>query len=129
MKVLGGYAMHTLTAPESLKPEEQAVVELAASNSGKIEIANRSDTRGPAVRAGRQKLYNQQDPTYAKMCCEAVSQLIELQLLRTAGGPKQYELTNFGWQLSRKLTIKAKEKSQEVSNEEPQLSAPSQDWL
>ena len=127
MKVLGEYAMHTLTAPESLKPEQQAVVELAASNSGKLEIASRSDTRGPAVRAGRHKLYNQQDLTYAKRCCEAVSQLIELQLLRAAGRPKQYELTNFGWQLNRKLTTKAKEESQEVSNEESQLSTPPQD--
>jgi len=119
--------MHTLAAPESLKPEEQDVVELAARNGGKLEIASRSDTRGPAVRAGKHKLYNQQDPTYSKRCCEAISPLVELQLLRAAGGPKQYELTNFGWQLSRKLTTSAREEHQETSSEETPLSAPSQE--
>ena len=80
--------MHTIATPESLRPEEQDVVRLAAKNSGKLEIAMRSDTRGHAVRSGKDKLYNPQDPSYAKTCCEAVSQLIEMQLLRTGDGPE-----------------------------------------
>ncbi|TWU21905.1 AAA family ATPase [Bythopirellula polymerisocia] len=110
--------MHTIAAPESLNTEEQDVVRVAARNSGKLAIENRSDTRGHAVRAGNEKLYNPQNPDYAKNCCEAVSQLIEMQLLRTGDGPKQYELTNFGWQLSRKLTTKSNEEDQNVSHEE-----------
>jgi len=101
--------MHTLKAPESLNPEEQAVLELAAQNCGGLEIANRSDTRGPAVRGGRNKLYNLKDLDYAKKCCDAVCRLVDWQLLRTSSKPKHYELTNYGWQLSRKLTSQAKE--------------------
>lgn len=102
--------MHSLKAPESLTPEEQAVLELAAQNRGGLEIANRSDTRGLAVRGGKHKLYDPQDMDYAKKCCDAVPRLVEWQLLRSANKPRHYELTNFGWQLSRKLTILAKQK-------------------
>ena len=100
--------MHTIAAPESLKPEEQDVITVAGKNSGKIEIASRSDTRGPAVRAGKDKLYRPHDRHYAERCCEAIANLVELQLLRPAAMPKHYELTNFGWQLSRALTLKVK---------------------
>ncbi len=103
--------MHT-AAPETLRPAEQDVLRVAGRNGGKVEISNRSDTRGPAVRAGKDKLYDQHDPTYAQNCCEAVSTLIELQLLRTGVEPKHYELTNFGWQISRKLTVRKKEGEQ-----------------
>ena len=98
--------MHSIAAPETLQPAEQDVLRIAGRNSGKIEISSRSDTRGLAVRAGKEKLYDQQNPTYSQNCCEAVSALIELQLLRTGVVPKQYELTNYGWQICRKLTIK-----------------------
>lgn len=118
--------MHTICAPESLEPAEQAVVAFAAENRGAIEVANRSDTRGPAVRCGRLKLYDPQDPSYAKQCCESIRRLVELQLLRESGKPKHYELTNFGWQLSRKLTAKANEEGQEMSSEEPLLSMPTE---
>lgn len=100
--------MHTIAAPESLKPEEQDVITVAGRNGGKIEVANRSDTRGPAVRAGKDKLYSPHDRQYAERCCAAITHLVELQLLRPGTLPKHYELTNFGWQLSRALTIKAK---------------------
>jgi hypothetical protein len=101
-----GQIMHTIATPESLQPAEQDVLRIAGRNGGKVEISNRSDTRGPAVRAGKEKLYNEHDPSYAQKCCEVISSLIELQLLRTGAVPKQYELTNFGWQISRKLTVK-----------------------
>ncbi len=101
--------MHTVVAPETLQPAEQDILRIAGRNGGKVEISNRSDTRGAAVRAGKEKLYDPQDPTYAQNCCESISTLIELQLLRSGEVPKHYELTNFGWQISRKLTIKKKE--------------------
>jgi hypothetical protein len=91
---------------------------IAGRNGGKVEISNRSDTHGPAVRAGKDKLYDQQDPTYAQNCCEAVSTLIELQLLRTGESPKHYELTNYGWQISRKLTVKKNEGDSSMHSEQ-----------
>ncbi len=100
--------MHTLEHSQDLQPEAQAVVQIAAKNRGAFEIASRSDTRGPAVRSGNDKLHDPNDETYAMRCCEAIPQLVELQLVRQAGGPKRFELTNFGWQLSRNLTAQAK---------------------
>ena len=100
--------MHTIVSAESLNLAEQDVLTIGGRNGGKIEVASRSDTRGPAVRAGKEKLYDPQDPTYAQHCCDAIANLIALQLLRSGSAPKQYELTNFGWQISRKLTTKAK---------------------
>jgi hypothetical protein len=114
--------MHTIASAESLSPIEQDVLTIAGRNSGKIEVVSRSDTRGPAVRAGKEKLYDPKAPHYAQNCCKAIPNLIELQLLRAAAMPKHYELTNFGWQISRKLTVKAK--TPEIpctSNPEPSL--------
>lgn len=101
--------MHTIADPETLSSEERAVVQIAAKNRGVFEIVTRSDTKGPAVRSGNDKLYDAADETYAIRCCEAIPRLIELQLARQAGGPKRFELTNFGWQLSRNLTAKSSE--------------------
>ncbi|QDU55095.1 ATP-binding protein [Aeoliella mucimassa] len=101
--------MHTLEHAENLLAEEQAIVQMAAKNRGAFEIANRSDTRGPAIRSGNDKLFDPANPTYAMQCLEAIPHLIEMQLVRQAGGPKRFELTNFGWQLSRNLTAKQEE--------------------
>lgn len=110
--------VHTIATPESLSPAQQDVVRIAGRNGGKIEISSRSDTHGPAVRSGKEKLYNPQDPTYAHHCCDAVPALIELQLLRTGSLPKHFELTNFGWQISRKLTSKNPESSPRMDIEQ-----------
>ena len=98
--------MHTIVDPQTLQPTEQDVVRIAGRNGGMLEVANRSDTRGPAVRSGKDKLYDPHDPTYARRCCEAIPRLVDLQLLRIGNAPKHFELTNFGWQLSRKLTTR-----------------------
>ncbi|WP_442484607.1 AAA family ATPase [Aeoliella sp. SH292] len=125
--------MHTIEHPETLLAEEQAVVQLAAKNRGIFEIATRSDTHGPAIRAGIDKLYDPADPTYAMRCCETVPHLIELQLIRQSEVPKRFQLTNFGWQLSRNLTAKLKEERQfagaDVASDTPphdpmQMTAP-----
>jgi hypothetical protein len=114
--------MHTIHSAESLSTAEQDVLTIAGRNGGKIEVASRSDTRGPAVRAGKEKLYDPQDLSYAQHCCNAIPNLIELQLLRTGTTPKHYELTNFGWQISRKLTLKAKNaETPSVNNPEPTI--------
>lgn len=121
--------MHTIEHPETLPAEEQAVVQLAAKNRGSFEIMTRSDTRGPAVRGGRDKLYDPKDPDYAMRCCEVIPHLIELQLIRQSGSPKRFELTNYGWQLSRNLTAKLKEQQGDVveqSQDSINVTAPIQ---
>lgn len=115
--------MHTIASAETLNPAEQDVLTIAGRNGGKIEVASRSDTRGLAVRAGKEKLYNPQDSHYAQNCCDAIPNLIELQLLRLGTIPKHYELTNFGWQISRKLTVKAKS-TEASSTSKPGPSLP-----
>ena len=97
--------MHSIPDTESLQPEEQEVVEAAAANRGSFQIVTRPETRGPVIQAGQKKLFQKDQPAFAKRCCESVSRLIELQLVRETGGQKRYELTNFGWQLSRKLSL------------------------
>ncbi len=98
--------MHTIATPESLSVEGQAIVELAAKNRGVFEIATRADTRGPAIRAGHSKLYDPHDPDYAKRCRETVPELIELLLVKETRDRQHFELTNFGWQLSRRFCVK-----------------------
>ncbi|QDU88043.1 hypothetical protein Pla175_14130 [Pirellulimonas nuda] len=94
--------MHCVEDIGSLVPEEVAVLGAAAQNRGVIEIALKSDTRGRAVRAGTVKLFDREDPGYSKRCCDAVPRLVELQLLSASAVPNRFELTNFGWQFSRK---------------------------
>ncbi|WP_231956584.1 AAA family ATPase [Posidoniimonas polymericola] len=84
------------------------MVQIAAKNQGVCEIVNRPETRGPAIRAGNDKLFDANDHSYAMRCCETIPHLIELRLLKVSGGAKRFELTNFGWQLSRKLTAAEK---------------------
>lgn len=113
--------MHTLETSDTFSAEEQAVVQMAAKNRGVFEIANRSDTKGPAVRSGNDKLFDAANSSYAMQCCEAIPRLIELQLVRQAGSPKRFELTNFGWQLSRNLTANSKsEQDQPVQHMQTQ---------
>ncbi|MEQ8847326.1 AAA family ATPase [Botrimarina sp.] len=96
--------MHTVATPESLEEDQLTVLLAAAQNRGTAEVAVRSDTRGRAVRCGKVKLYDPNDDTFAGRCCDAVSELVELLLLRESPTPGVFEMTNFGWQLSRKLT-------------------------
>jgi len=95
--------MHTVAMPESLQAEQRAVLELAANNGGAFEIAVKSGTNGPTVRSKSSKLYNPNDPEFATRCCDAVTTLVELQLVVESGNRHQYELTNGGWELSRRL--------------------------
>jgi len=97
--------MHTIASVESLSSAERDVLKIAGRNGGTVEVSSRSDTRcRAAVRAGQEKLYDSNNPAYAQDCCDSIPKLIELQLLRSGTIPKHYELTNFGWQISRKLT-------------------------
>ena len=74
--------MHTIPDTESLQPEEQEVVVAAAGNRGAFQIVVRPETRGPVIQAGQKKLFQKDEPNFAKRCCDSVSRLIELQLVR-----------------------------------------------
>jgi hypothetical protein len=101
--------MHTIDHPETLPAEQQAIVQLAAKHRGVFEVMTKPDTRGPAIRSGNDKLFDPGDATYARRCCDAIPRLVELQLFRQSGNPKRFELTNYGWQISRHLTAMLKE--------------------
>ncbi len=95
--------MHTLVDVHELSPEEQELLRAAAANQGALEVAVRADTRGLAVCAGKKKFYDPTNREMAQRYISLVSRLKELQLLRAATARNSYELTNFGWQLTRKL--------------------------
>ncbi len=63
-----------------------------------------ASTRGRAVCANRKSFFDSDDPSVALRYIEAVQSLVELQLLREAGARSNYELTNFGWEMSRKFS-------------------------
>jgi len=95
--------MHTLVDVHELSPEEQDMLRAAAANQGALDIAVRADTRGRAVCAGQKKFFDPTDRDVAQRYISVVTRLKELQLLRAATARNSYELTNFGWQLTRKL--------------------------
>lgn len=113
--------MHTVATPESLDAQERAVIEAAAKNRGIVEIVSRSTTRGIAVCANKTELYDPDDSSYAQACLDALPRLVEYLLLRQDGRPTRFELTNFGWEISRKLTVAARQLTQPLP--EPQQAS------
>jgi hypothetical protein len=95
--------MHTVVDVCELSCEEQELLRAAAANQGELQVVVRADTRGQAVCAGRKKFYDPADRSVAQRHVSLVVRLKEFRLLRGAAMRNSYELTNFGWQLSRKL--------------------------
>jgi hypothetical protein len=100
--------MHTITDATDLSSQEQELLRAAAANSGMLHVETRCETHGWAVRAGRNKFYDPADLNLAPQYVAKVPRLVELQLVREFGTKNCYELTNFGWQLARKLVQQAK---------------------
>ena len=96
--------MHTVAQPESLTAEQKELVGAASASSGQLSVKVSTSTRGRAVCANRKSFFDSDDPSVALRYIEAVQSLVELQLLREVGGRANYELTNFGWELSHKLS-------------------------
>ncbi len=96
--------MHTVAQPESLTAEQKELVGAASANSGQLCVKTSASTRGRAVCANRKSYFDSDDPSVALRYIEAVESLVELQLLRQAGARANYELTNFGWEMSHKLS-------------------------
>lgn len=95
--------MHLIADAHNLTEAEQELIRAAVGNQGVLEVAVRAETRGRAVIAGRKRFFDPKDRTVAEHYISLLSRLKELELIHEAANKKAYELTNFGWQLSRNL--------------------------
>lgn len=95
--------MHTIIEAENLTVAEQELVRAAMLNQGVLEIATRSETHGRAIVAGRKKFFDPKDRGVAEHYISLLAHLKQMELIHEAANKNAYELTNFGWQLSRKL--------------------------
>lgn len=93
----------TIHDPENLTSHQQEVIVAAMEDRGRFEVACRADTRGKAVRTKTAKFFDADDQACARAYIDAVRQLERLLFVREAGKRNQYELTNFGWLIGRKL--------------------------
>jgi hypothetical protein len=48
--------------------------------------------------------FDRRNREVAQRYLEALHELVKLQILRSAGASEHYELTNVGWEISRKLS-------------------------
>jgi len=95
--------MHLIADAHNLTEEEQELIRAAVGNQGVLEVAVRAEMHGRAVVAGRKRFFDPKDRNVAERYISLLSRLKELELIHEAANKKAYELTNFGWQLSRNL--------------------------
>jgi hypothetical protein len=95
--------MHSIADVHNLSEAEQALIRGAAGNQGVLEVVMRAELHGRAVVAGKKKFFDPQDRSVAEHYISLLAHLKDLELIQAATNKKAYELTNFGWQLSRKL--------------------------
>ena len=95
--------MHTIVDVDNMSDEEKELIRAAVGNQGVLEVAVRADTRGRAIIAGRKKFFDPKDRAVAEHYISLLARLKDFELIHEAANKKAYELTNFGWQLSRKL--------------------------
>jgi hypothetical protein len=95
--------MHLIVDAHNLTEAEQELIRAAIGNQGVLEVAVRAETRGRAVVAGRKKFFDPKDRSVAEHYISLLARLKDLELVHEAANKKAYELTNFGWQLSRSL--------------------------
>ena len=96
--------MHLIADAHNLTEAEQELIRAAVGNQGVLEVAMRAEMHGWAVVAGRKRFFDPKDRTVAERYISLLSRLKELELVHEAANKKAYELTNFGWQLSRNLS-------------------------
>ncbi len=99
----------TINDPNQLTPEQQDIIVAAMEDRGQFQIANRSDTKGKAVRTKEEKFFDPEDREFARRYVDAVRQLERLLFVREEGDRDKFELTNFGWLIGRKLMQERKE--------------------
>ena len=95
--------MHTIADASLMTDAEKDLIRAAVGNQGVLEVAVRPDTRGPAIIAGRKKFFDPKDRSVAEHYISLLARLKDMELIHEAANRKAYELTNFGWELSRKL--------------------------
>jgi hypothetical protein len=95
--------MHTIAKPAELTGEESALLAAAAENRGRLNIEVRVETHGRAACTKVKKFFDPDDRSVAERYISAVCHLEQLRLVRQSGGRNAFELTNFGWLISRKL--------------------------
>jgi hypothetical protein len=95
--------MHTIVEASMLSEAEQEMIRAAVGNQGTLEVVMRAELHGRAVVAGRKKFFDPKDRSVAEHYISLLSHLKDMELIHEAANKKAYELTNFGWQLSRKL--------------------------
>ena len=95
--------MHTVTDPSELPDEQVQLVAAAAEDRGRLRVCVKADTKGRAVRSKHERFFDPDDRTVAAHYIDLLIELERLLLFRQAGGRETYELTNFGWLVSRKL--------------------------
>lgn len=97
--------MHTIADPDLLTSEQQDLVRAAAAHRGKLAIQRTSRFGGRAVCYGRDAFFDLENREVNRRYIESLHELVQLQVLRSAGASENYELTNSGWQISRKLSV------------------------
>ncbi|MFO0790102.1 MAG: hypothetical protein U0805_11660 [Pirellulales bacterium] len=95
--------MHAIGNAHNLSAAEQELIRAAVANQGMLEVALRAEMHGRAVVAGRKKFFDPHDRSVAERYIALLARLKELELIHEIANKKAYELTNFGWQLSRNL--------------------------
>jgi hypothetical protein len=95
--------MHSIVDVGQLTTEEQNLIRAAAQNQGVLEVVMRPSLHGWAVVAGQKKFVDRNDQTVAQRYISLLVHLKEMELIHEVANKKAYELTNFGWQFSRKL--------------------------
>lgn len=95
--------MHSIVDARNLSVEEQELIRAAVANQGRLDVIRRPETHGHAVVAGRKRFFDPHDPAVAQQFVSLLARLKDLELLQPVENNKAYELTNFGWQLSRSL--------------------------
>ena len=95
--------MHLIADAHELTDAEQELIKAAVANRGVLQVAVRAETHGRAGVAGRKKFFDPKDRGVADHYISLLARLKELELIHMVADKKSYELTNFGWQLSRGL--------------------------
>lgn len=95
--------MHSIVEVENLSEQEQELVRAAMLNQGVLEVAMRAEMHGRAIVAGRKRFFDPRDRGVADQYIGLLANLKAMELIHEAANKNAYELTNFGWQLGRKL--------------------------
>ena len=77
-----------------------------AANRGRLQVATRVEAHGRVVMPGWPMFADTHSRQVAEQYLQAVSRLQELQFIRAADKRDHYELTNVGWEMSRRLRQK-----------------------